>query len=140
MELSARHLTDRFLPDKAIDVMDEVGAAVRLRPGSKKRKNVGCATSRRSWRAWRGTRSVRATHSDRTRLERLEAICSAVVFGQDAAVETVVRAVKRGRAGLGGTDRPTGSFLFMGPTGVGKTELAKQLAKTACASPSCAST
>ncbi len=127
VELAARHLTDRFLPDKAIDVMDEVGAAVRLRPGPR-RKGVTVRDVEALVARMARIPSVRATHSDRQHLERLEDDLRAVVFGQNAAVATIARAVKRGRAGLGGTDRPVGSFLFMGPTGVGKTELAKQLA------------
>jgi ATP-dependent Clp protease ATP-binding subunit ClpA len=127
VELAARHLTDRFLPDKAIDVMDEVGAAVRLRPGPR-RKGVSVRDVEALVARMARIPSVRATHSDRQHLERLEEDLRAVVFGQDAAVATIARAVKRGRAGLGGADRPVGCFLFMGPTGVGKTELAKQLA------------
>jgi ATP-dependent Clp protease ATP-binding subunit ClpA len=130
VELSARHLTDRHLPDKAIDVMDEVGAAVRLRPGSRKRQTVGVRDVEQLIARMTGTPLARATSSERERLESLDSDLRKVVFGQDAAIESVVRAVKRARAGLGGTERPTGCFLFMGPTGVGKTELAKQLAKT----------
>jgi ATP-dependent Clp protease ATP-binding subunit ClpA len=130
VELSARHLTDRHLPDKAIDVMDEVGAAVRLRPGAKQRSAVGVRDVEQLIARMTGTPLARATSSERARLEGLDADLRKVVFGQDAAIESVVRAVKRARAGLGGTERPTGCFLFMGPTGVGKTELAKQLART----------
>ena len=130
VELSARHLTDRHLPDKAIDVMDEVGAAVRLRPGSKKRQTVGVRDVEQLIARMTGTPLARASTSERVRLEGLGEDIKQVVYGQDAAIESVVRAVKRARAGLGGTERPTGCFLFMGPTGVGKTELAKQLAKT----------
>ncbi|MEN8159521.1 MAG: ATP-dependent Clp protease ATP-binding subunit ClpA, partial [Myxococcota bacterium] len=130
VELSARHLTDRYLPDKAIDVMDEVGAAVRLLPRAKKRQTVGVRDVEQLIARMTGTPLARATTSERTRLEGLDDDLRGVVFGQDAAIESVVRAVKRARAGLGGTERPTGCFLFMGPTGVGKTELAKQLAKT----------
>jgi len=130
VELSARHLTDRYLPDKAIDVMDEVGAAVRLRPGARKRQTVGVRDIEQLIARMTGTPLARATSSERVRLEGLDTDLRKVVFGQDAAIESVVRAVKRARAGLGGTERPTGCFLFMGPTGVGKTELAKQLAKT----------
>jgi ATP-dependent Clp protease ATP-binding subunit ClpA len=130
VELSARHLTDRHLPDKAIDVMDEVGAAVRLRPGAKQRSAVGVRDVEQLIARMTGTPLARATSSERVRLEGLDADLRKVVFGQDAAIESVVRAVKRARAGLGGTERPTGCFLFMGPTGVGKTELAKQLART----------
>jgi ATP-dependent Clp protease ATP-binding subunit ClpA len=130
VELSARHLTDRYLPDKAIDVMDEVGAAVRLRPGSKKRQTVGVRDVEQLIARMTGTPLARATSSERERLEHLGDDIRKLVYGQDAAIESVVRAVKRARAGLGGTERPTGCFLFMGPTGVGKTELAKQLAKS----------
>jgi ATP-dependent Clp protease ATP-binding subunit ClpA len=130
VDLSVRHLNDRFLPDKAIDVMDESGAAVRLRPASKKRKTVGVRDVEDVVARMANIPAARATGSDRERLEKLESELQAVVFGQDAAISTMVRAVKRGRAGLSGPDRPIGCFLFTGPTGVGKTELSKQLAKT----------
>jgi ATP-dependent Clp protease ATP-binding subunit ClpA len=129
VELSARHLLDRFLPDKAIDVMDEVGAAVRLR-SREQRKTVGVKDVEQLVSKMAKVPIQVASSSDRSRLERLESDLRAVVFGQDDAVATVVRAIKRGRAGLGGADKPVGSFLFIGPTGVGKTELAKQLAAT----------
>jgi ATP-dependent Clp protease ATP-binding subunit ClpA len=130
VDLSARHLNDRFLPDKAIDVLDETGAAVRLRPGAKKRKTVGMRDVEAVIARMANIPAVRASGSDRKRLESLEEDLKRVVYGQDAAIDTVVRAVKRGRAGLSGVDRPIGCFLFTGPTGVGKTELSKQLAKT----------
>ncbi|MEE9280091.1 MAG: ATP-dependent Clp protease ATP-binding subunit ClpA, partial [Myxococcota bacterium] len=129
VELSVRHLTDKFLPDKAIDVMDETGAAVRLRPGSRRRKTVGVRDIEAVLARMANIPAVRASTSDRQRLEGLEAELQQVVFGQDNAIASVVRAVKRGRAGLAGRDRPTGCFLFTGPTGVGKTELARQLAR-----------
>jgi ATP-dependent Clp protease ATP-binding subunit ClpA len=129
VELSAKHLLDRFLPDKAIDVMDEVGAAVRLRKGEK-RKTVGVKDVELLISQMAKIPLPTASTSDLEGLSNLDADLRRVVFGQDEAVSTVVRAIKRGRAGLGGADRPVGSFLFMGPTGVGKTELAKQLAKT----------
>ena len=129
VELSAKHLLDRFLPDKAIDVMDEVGAAVRLRSRDK-RKTVGVKDVEQLVSAMAKVPIKVASTSDRSRLENLEDDLRQVVFGQDDAITTVVRAVKRGRAGLGGADKPVGSFLFIGPTGVGKTELAKQLAAT----------
>jgi ATP-dependent Clp protease ATP-binding subunit ClpA len=130
VELSARHINDRFLPDKAIDVMDEVGAAVRLLPRTRKRTSVGIRDVEQLIARMTGTPLARATTSERGRLGALDEDLRNVVYGQDDAVATVVRAVKRARAGLGAAERPTGSFLFMGPTGVGKTELARQLAKT----------
>ncbi|MBW2692980.1 MAG: AAA family ATPase, partial [Deltaproteobacteria bacterium] len=128
VELSSRHLPENFLPDKAIDVMDETGAAVRLRPSGKKRKTVGVRDVERVISRMANIPSLRATGTERDQLASLDAELKTVVFGQDSAIETVVRAVKRGRAGLSGVDRPVGSFLFTGPTGVGKTELSKQLA------------
>jgi ATP-dependent Clp protease ATP-binding subunit ClpA len=126
-ELSARHLNDRFLPDKAIDVMDEVGAAVRLRPG-RPRATVGVRDVEQLVARMAGVPMARASTGERSRLEHLADDLRHAVFGQDEAVDVVVRAVRRARAGLAGRERPTGSFLFMGPTGVGKTELARQLA------------
>jgi ATP-dependent Clp protease ATP-binding subunit ClpA len=101
---------------------------VRLRPG-KERKTVGVRDVEAVVARMANIPAVRASISDRKRLENLEEELRAVVFGQDAAISTVVRAVKRGRAGLSGVERPIGCFLFTGPTGVGKTELSKQLAK-----------
>ncbi|TDJ15696.1 MAG: ATP-dependent Clp protease ATP-binding subunit ClpA [Deltaproteobacteria bacterium] len=130
VDLSVRHLTEAFLPDKAIDVMDETAAAVRLRPGAKKRKTVGVRDMEDVVARMANIPPTRTSVSDVERLANLGDDLKAVVYGQDSAVETVVRAVKRARAGLGGAERPIGSFLFVGPTGVGKTELSKQLAKT----------
>ncbi len=128
VDLSVRHLNDRFLPDKAIDVMDETGAAVRLRPSARPRKTVGVRDVERVVAAMARVPLERTAGADRSRLGDLEASLKKVVFGQDAAVDLVARAIKRSRAGLGGMDRPIGCFLFTGPTGVGKTELSKQLA------------
>jgi ATP-dependent Clp protease ATP-binding subunit ClpA len=130
VDLSIRHVNDRFLPDKAIDVMDESGAAVRLRPTGKKRRTVGVRDVERVVARIARVPVETSVAQDADRLGRLEADLKAVVFGQDGAVESVASAVKRARAGLAGVGKPTGSFLFAGPTGVGKTELAKQLAKT----------
>ncbi len=127
-DLSARHLQDRFLPDKAIDVMDEVGAAVRLR--DEKRKTVGVRDVEALVSRMARIPLPTASSSDRVQLEGLDEDLRKVLFGQNEAIRTVVRAVRRTRAGLGGDQRPVGSFLFMGPTGVGKTELAKQLANS----------
>jgi len=130
VDLAVRHVNDRFLPDKAIDVLDESGAAVRLRPTGRKRRTVGVRDVERVVSRMARVPLETTLGRDAARLERLEADLQAVVFGQDAAVSTVASAVKRARAGLAGADKPTGSFLFAGPTGVGKTELAKQLAST----------
>jgi ATP-dependent Clp protease ATP-binding subunit ClpA len=130
VELSTRHLTDRFLPDKAIDVMDEAGAAVRLQPGPRKRRTVGVRDVEAVIARMAQIPLSRASSSDRSRLESLESDLRKMVYGQDAAIASVARAVRRARAGLAGPTRPMGSFLFMGPTGVGKTELARQLAET----------
>jgi len=129
VELSARHLTDNFLPDKAIDVMDEAGAAVRLKTGAK-RSTVGVRDVEQVVARIARIPLARAAASDRARLANLEDDLRKVVFAQDEAVATVARAVRRAHAGLSGQTRPIGAFLFMGPTGVGKTELAKQLART----------
>jgi len=130
VDLAVRHINDRFLPDKAIDVMDECGAAVRLRPTGKKRRTVGVKDVERTVAQMARVPLETTVSEDAARLERLEADLKSVVFGQDRAVETVAAAVKRARAGMAGPEKPTGSFLFAGPTGVGKTELAKQLAET----------
>jgi ATP-dependent Clp protease ATP-binding subunit ClpA len=127
-ELSAKHLHDRFLPDKAIDVVDEAAAAVRLGSSKEARTKVGVRDVEAVISRTARIPLARASTSDRQRLANLETDLRKVVFGQNSAVQTVALAVKRARAGLAGTDRPVGSFLFMGPTGVGKTELAKQLA------------
>jgi ATP-dependent Clp protease ATP-binding subunit ClpA len=129
VELSARHLLDRHLPDKAIDVMDEAGAAVRLQTSGKKRKTVGVRDIEALVARMAQIPIAQTSSDDRVQLESIEAELKKMVYGQDEAVSTVARAVRRSRAGLGGLDKPTGSFLFMGPTGVGKTELAKQLAQ-----------
>jgi ATP-dependent Clp protease ATP-binding subunit ClpA len=129
VELSAKHLSDRFLPDKAIDVMDEAGAAVRLQSGPR-RKTVGVRDVEAVIARMAKIPLRSASSQERVHLEHLEEELRGVVFGQDEAISTVARAIKRARAGLGGQERPVGSFLFMGPTGVGKTELAKQLARS----------
>ena len=130
VDLAVRHINDRFLPDKAIDVMDECGAEVRLRPTGRKRRTVGVKDVERTVASMARVPIETTATEDTGRLEHLESDLKAVVFGQDKAVEAVASAVKRSRAGLAGPEKPTGSFLFAGPTGVGKTELAKQLATT----------
>jgi ATP-dependent Clp protease ATP-binding subunit ClpA len=126
-ELSAKYINERFLPDKAIDVMDEAGVLLRL-SGSKKRKTVSPGDIEKvvSKIAKIPTRSVTAT--DRSNLEHLSDRLKQKIFGQDDAIESLTAAIRRSRAGLSSPQRPIGSFLFTGPTGVGKTEVAKQLA------------
>ena len=127
--LAARHVNDRYLPDKAIDVIDEAGAAVRLRGKGRETgkpvrpKDIEDVVSRMAKIPPRTVSS-----SDETRLRALEDGLRARIFGQDGAVHAIVTAIKRSRAGLREPHKPTGSFLFIGPTGVGKTEVARQLA------------
>jgi len=137
-KLAARHLRDYKLPDSAIDVLDEAGARVRLRqarkPVEERGKSeiavieVGGGEIEEVIARIARIPAKQASSSDRDRLRTLEEALGRVVFGQYEAVGTVARAIKRSRAGLGQPDRPAGCFLFTGPTGVGKTELAKQLA------------
>ncbi len=148
VELAAKHINDRFLPDKAIDVMDEAGAEVKLRAG-KNAESVRKTTDAAAGEAAEGdkrrprvtTRDIESVVSriakvptrnvkvdDKKRLETLARDLKLLIYGQDKAVEQVVAAIQLARAGLGEPDKPIGSFLFAGPTGVGKTELAKQLA------------
>ncbi|MEM7246343.1 MAG: AAA family ATPase [Acidobacteriota bacterium] len=126
VDLARRHLEGRHLPDSAIDVLDESGAATHL--GTKRRETVGVKEVETTVAAMARIPRVRATRDERERLRTLTEDLKRVVFGQDDAVERLARAVKRARAGLNTPDKPMGSFLFTGPTGVGKTELAKQLA------------
>ncbi|RMD83961.1 MAG: ATP-dependent Clp protease ATP-binding subunit ClpA [Candidatus Dadabacteria bacterium] len=128
-ELAARHINDRHLPDKAIDVLDEAGAEVRLRRGGERFVRVGPRDIERvvSRIARIPPKSVKS--DDRRRLATLDRDLKLLIYGQDEAIDTVVRAIRLARAGLGEPGRPIGSFLFAGPTGVGKTELARQLAE-----------
>jgi len=128
VELSARHVQDRLLPDKAIDVLDEAGASVRLH-SAKEGAAVAVRDVERIVARMGGIpeRSVSAREKDR--LRDLEQDMRAVIFGQEEAIVLTVNAIVRARAGLGRENRPTGSFLFYGPTGVGKTEFARQLAE-----------
>lgn len=127
-ELSAKHINDRFLPDKAIDVIDEAAAAVKLLPASANKKTIRPSDIEKivSDIARIPARSV--SSSDKAQLGTLESELKRVVFGQDEAIHVLATAIKRSRAGLGNEEKPTGCFLFTGPTGVGKTEVAKQLA------------
>ncbi len=131
VELSARYINDRFLPDKAIDVMDEAGVAGHLRgKGAPAPVTVGVRDIERTVARMAKIPERTVSASDRSRLQDLDSDLKQNVFGQDAAIEAVARAIKLARSGLGHPDRPVGAFLFAGPTGVGKTEVAKQLAKT----------
>jgi ATP-dependent Clp protease ATP-binding subunit ClpA len=123
-KLAARHLRDYRLPDSAIDLLDEAGAKMRLKGGSE----IGGEQMEEVVARMARIPAKQASSSDKDRLRGLEEALGRVVFGQAEAVRTVARAIKRSRAGLGQPDRPAGCFLFTGPTGVGKTELAKQLA------------
>jgi ATP-dependent Clp protease ATP-binding subunit ClpA len=126
-ELAARHINYRHLPDKAIDVIDEVGAACRL--AAKPKKTVGVAEVEKVVAAMARIPVRTVSSNDRRRLKYLGRDLKRKVFGQDEAIDALCRAVLRARAGLGHPDKPVGSFLFSGPTGVGKTEVARQLAE-----------
>jgi ATP-dependent Clp protease ATP-binding subunit ClpA len=127
-DLAARHINDRFLPDKAIDVIDEAGAALQLQGGAKQKKVVRTKDIERVVATIAKIPSRSVSVDDRERLQNLERDLQLTVFGQDEAIHNLVSAIKLSRAGLGSPERPIGSFLFAGPTGVGKTEVAKQLA------------
>jgi ATP-dependent Clp protease ATP-binding subunit ClpA len=129
VELSARYINDRYLPDKAIDVMDEAGVAAHLRAKHGETVTVGLRDSERTVARMAKIPERTVSASDRTRLQNLDAELKAVVFGQDPAIDAVARAIKLARSGLSHPDRPVGAFLFAGPTGVGKTEVARQLAR-----------
>lgn len=127
-ELAARFINDRHLPDKAIDVIDEAGAAQRVLPKSKQRKTIGKAEIEEIISKIARVPAQTVSSDDRAKLKTIERDLKNVVYGQDPAIEVLSSAIKMARAGLGKTDKPIGSFLFSGPTGVGKTEVAKQLA------------
>jgi len=125
-ELSAKFINDRYMPDKAIDVIDETGAYIRLKSEGR-RKQVHPSDIEKIVSKMARVPTVSVSTSDRTRLEFLEADLKKTVFGQDDAIKSLVTAIKRSRAGLGSPGKPIGSFLFTGPTGVGKTEVSRQL-------------
>ena len=127
-ELAARYINDRFMPDKAIDVVDEAGAAQQLQPPSKRKKSVGASDVEQVVAKIARIPSSQVTTSDKASLRDLEGNLKMAVFGQNEAIEQLASAIKLSRAGLKSGDKPIGSFLFAGPTGVGKTEVSKQLA------------
>ncbi|MGD8369861.1 MAG: AAA family ATPase, partial [Desulfobacterales bacterium] len=128
VDLSAKFLNDRFLPDKAIDVIDEAGAHIRI-SGSVRRTTIHPSDIEKIVAKMARIPARNISVSDRSKLEHLEERIKAVVFGQDPAIESLVTAIKRSRAGLGVPEHPIGSFLFTGPTGVGKTEVSRQVAR-----------
>ncbi len=127
-ELSAKFINDRHLPDKAIDVIDEAGAAQRILPKSRQKKIVGKGEIEDIVAKIARIPPASVSSDDRGRLQTLDRDLKATVFGQDPAIEALAAAIKMSRSGLGKPDKPIGAFLFSGPTGVGKTEVAKQLA------------
>lgn len=126
-ELSVKYLRDRYLPDKAIDVIDEAGAFIRL-AGSPRRKRINPSDIEKIVAKMARVPTQSVSSSDKSKLETLEDGLKQVVFGQDDAIKALVTSIKRSRAGLGTPDRPVGCFLFTGPTGVGKTEVSRQIA------------
>jgi len=129
-ELSAKYINDRHLPDKAIDVIDEAGAAQRILPKSKQKKVISNKEIEDIIAKVARIPPKNISSDDRNALKTLDRDLKATVFGQDKAIESLSAAIKMARSGLGSQDKPIGSFLFSGPTGVGKTEVAKQLAYT----------
>ena len=130
VELSSRYINDRFLPDKAIDVIDEAGANQRLMPPSRRKKTIGVGDIESIVSKIARIPPKTVSTSDKDALRTLERDLKMVVYGQDDAIELLGSAIKMSRSGLGSEQKPIGSFLFAGPTGVGKTELTRQLAMT----------
>ena len=128
-ELADRYINDRHLPDKAVDVIDEAGAGQRLLPPSRRKKTVGVAEIEHVIAQMARIPEKTISASDKEGLRNLERDLKMVVYGQDTAIETLSAAIKMSRSGLGNEDKPVGSFLFAGPTGVGKTEVTRQLAR-----------
>ena len=128
-ELSAKYINERHLPDKAIDVMDEAGASQRLLPPSKRKKTIGVTDIEHIISKIARIPEKSVSSSDKESLKNLDRDLKLVVFGQDQAIDTLTDAIRLSRAGLGAETKPIGSFLFAGPTGVGKTEITQQLSK-----------
>ena len=129
-ELSAKYINDRHLPDKAIDVIDEAGAAQRILPKSRQKKTIGKNEIEEIVAKIARIPPRTVSNDDKAALKTLDRDLKNVVFGQDAAIDALAKAIKMSRSGLGNPAKPIGSFLFSGPTGVGKTEVARQLAYT----------
>lgn len=129
VRLSVRYICDRFLPDKAIDLLDEAASHVRLESGPQARQTVEASDVADVVSAWTGVPASAISEPESERLLRLEEALHRRVIGQDEAVSAVARAIRRGRVGLSDPRRPMGSFIFLGPTGVGKTELCRALAE-----------
>ncbi len=129
VELTNRYINDRHLPDKAIDIIDEAGARQRLAPPSRRKKTVGTFEIEEIVAKVARIPPKTVSTSDREVLQHLDRDLKMVVFGQDEAIATLATAIKMSRSGLGNTEKPIGSFLFAGPTGVGKTEVTRQLAR-----------
>ena len=129
VDLSAKHINDRKLPDKAIDVIDEVGAAVKILPADKRKKTIGAKDIEKIVAKIAKIPPRSVSTSDKEQLQNLDRDLKLTVFGQDAAIDTLASTIKLSRSGLGLPEKPIGCFLFSGPTGVGKTEVAKQLAQ-----------
>jgi ATP-dependent Clp protease ATP-binding subunit ClpA len=129
-ELSAKYINDRYLPDKAIDVIDEVGAATKLKPVEERPEVITETAVELVVAKMAKIPPKTVSASDKEKLQSLDTELKGVIYGQDHAINQLVNAIKLSRSGLANPDKPIGSFLFSGPTGVGKTELAKQLART----------
>ena len=127
-ELAAKYITDRYMPDKAIDVIDEAGAAQQLLPAKRRKKSIGAGDVERVVAKIARIPSNQVSSSDKEALKDLDGKLKLVVFGQDEAIDQLASSIKLSRAGLKAGEKPVGSFLFAGPTGVGKTEVCRQLA------------
>ena len=128
-ELSAKYINERFLPDKAIDIIDEAGAGQRIKQPAQRLAHIGKGEIERIIAKVARIPETTVSHDDKQALKTLSDTLKRQIFGQDAAIDVLVSAVKMARSGLGQPDKPMGCFLFSGPTGVGKTEVAKQLAQ-----------
>ncbi|MFD1007766.1 MULTISPECIES: ATP-dependent Clp protease ATP-binding subunit ClpA [Oceanisphaera] len=128
-ELSAKYINDRYLPDKAIDVIDEAGARIRMMPPSKRKKTIGVGDIEAIVAKIARIPEKSVSSSDKDALKTMESKLKMVVFGQDKSIEVLTDAIRLSRSGLGNETRPIGSFLFAGPTGVGKTEVTQQLSR-----------